>query len=180
MSSPLYTTKILRLAMAGAAYPRLPAPDASAELRTPVCGSRILLDAMLDDAGRIAAIGMEVHACAMGQASAGLFAASATGRDGGQMAAARDALAAWLNGTSEALPDWPGIAALAPARAYPARHSAILLPFDAARLAMAAVKISAFPEPVKAPSSHLPEEKSSPSPSAGRAGLEMNDLEANA
>lgn len=132
MSGGLYTTEILRLALGAALHPRLAAPDASAELRTPVCGSRILIDIALGGDGRIAAVGMDVHACAVGQASAGLFAAGATGWDIGAIATVRGALADWLSGERAVAPDWPGIAALAPARAYPARHAAILLPFDAA------------------------------------------------
>ncbi len=137
MRSPLYTTEILRLAMGAAMHPRLTAPTVSAEARTPVCGSRIAIDLALDGDGRVTAVGLDVHACAMGQASAGLFAASAVGGNGAGLAAARDALAAWLSGASEYAPDWPGIAAMAPARAYPARHAAILLPFDAALSALA-------------------------------------------
>ncbi len=44
---------------------------------------------------------------------------------------ARQALAAWLTNDG-AMPDWPGIALLEPARGYPARHGAILLAWDAA------------------------------------------------
>ena len=44
----------------------------------------------------------------------------------------RDAIAAWFRGSDSAPPDWPGFELLAPARDYPARHGAILLPFDAA------------------------------------------------
>lgn len=137
MNSPLYTTEILRLAMGAAMHPRLTAPDASAEARTPVCGSRIALDLALDGDGRVSAVGLDVHACAMGQASAGLFAGSVKGRDAADLAMARDALARWLSDAGEGAPSWPGISALAPARAYPARHAAILLPFDAALSALA-------------------------------------------
>ena len=143
MNSPLYTTEILRLAMAAAAHPRLAAPSVSAEARTPVCGSRIAIDLALDDGGRVRALGMDVHACAMGQASAGLFAAALPGRDATAIASARAALAMWLGGAGETAPDWPGIAALAPARAYPARHAAILLPFDAALSAFAQRSVAA-------------------------------------
>jgi hypothetical protein len=41
----------------------------------------------------------------------------------------------WLGG-SDALPNWPGIAALTPARSRKSRHGAILLPFRALLAAM--------------------------------------------
>ncbi len=143
MSSPLYTTEILRLAMGAAMHPRLTAPGVSAEARTPVCGSRIAIDLALDGDGRVSAVGLDVHACAMGQASAGLFAASAVGYDAAGLAVAHETLAAWLSGASDNAPEWPGIAALAPARAYPARHAAILLPYDAALSALAQRSVAA-------------------------------------
>ena len=137
MSSALYTTDILRLALGAAMHPRLDAPHGSAEQRTPVCGSRIIVDVALDGDGRIASVGMDVHAGAMGQASAGLFAAAARGRDRGDVLIARNGLAEWLAGDRAVPPDWPGIEALVSARTYPARHAAILLPFNAASSAMA-------------------------------------------
>ena len=48
-----------------------------------------------------------------------------------ELAAARDALAAFLAGERDDPGDWPGLEALAAARGYPARHGAILLPFEA-------------------------------------------------
>lgn len=132
MSAPLYTTEILRLAMASAAHPRLPSPDLSVEARTPVCGSSIILDIATDGAGRVTAVGFALHACAMGQAAAGIMASGIVGRTLDDISATIVALSSWLDGNSDTVPDWPGIAALAPARVYPARHAAILMPFRAA------------------------------------------------
>ncbi len=139
MSAPLYTTEILRLAMAAAAYPRLTAAHASVEARTPVCGSSITLDIVTDGTGRATSVGFALHACAMGQAAAGIMAGGMAGRTFDDITATLAALAAWLDGGSDTPPDWPGIAALAPARAYPARHAAILMPFRAAAEALRAV-----------------------------------------
>lgn len=136
MSSALYTTDILRLALRAAMHPRLDAPHGSAEQRTPVCGSSIVMDVKIDGDGRLIAVGMDVHACAMGQASAGLFAEGARWRDRGDVLIARNSLAEWLAGARAVPPDWPGIEALVEARAYPARHAAILLPYNAASVAM--------------------------------------------
>lgn len=131
MSEPLYTPAILRLTIKATEYPRLPNADASETLRTPVCGSVIDLDITLDDAGAIAATGFDIRACAMGQASSALFAASVVGRTPAELTAMVTALEAWLQGATDDAPDWPGIAILAPARSRPGRHAAILLPFRA-------------------------------------------------
>lgn len=141
MSPPLYNRDILALAVAMTDYPRLSVPQVSGERRAPLCGSRVMLDLDFDDDGRAVRIGIAAEACALGQAAATLFARGAIGRDGHALAAAAAALASWLAGHRETPPDWPGIALLAPARAYPARHAAILLPFAlAAQLAEAAMQ----------------------------------------
>ena len=131
MPAALYTRDILRLAAAIPHLGRLAAPQASAEKRSPVCGSRVAVDVDLDGEGRVAALGQEVKACALGQASAALMGAHAIGRSAAELAQARDALAAWLAGASDGPGEWPGLDVLAPARRYPARHAAILLAFSA-------------------------------------------------
>ncbi|WP_077145683.1 iron-sulfur cluster assembly scaffold protein [Sphingopyxis sp. KK2] len=137
MSAPLYNRDILSLAVATAEY--LPLPDAAyhASLRAPLCGSRIILDLDTDDAGLVKAIGLHVEACALGQASAALLARHATGKGLSDIRAARAAIAGWFGGGDDR-PDWPGFDLLAPAKDYPARHGAILLPFDAAIAALEA------------------------------------------
>lgn len=131
VSDVLYNSHILRLAASIPHAARLEAPEASSEKRSPICGSRIAVDVALDAGGRIAALGQEVRACALGQASASLMGAHAIGRAPGELEATRDALADWLAGAREAAPDWPGIEILAPARAHRARHASIRLAFEA-------------------------------------------------
>jgi NifU-like protein involved in Fe-S cluster formation len=130
--SAIYSRDILRLASSIPHLGRLGHPQASAEKSSPVCGSRIVVDLSLGGDGRIAALGQQVSACALGQASAALMASHVVGRSSEEVAAARDALAAYLAGTRGDPGDWPGLAVFAHARAYPARHASILLPFDAA------------------------------------------------
>ena len=132
MNAPLYSLDVLRLAAASAGTPRLDHANSSAERRSPVCGSRITVDVVTDAAGRVAQYGHDVRACALGQASATILARSIVGRGHGEVAAARDALAAFLAGDSPSLPEWPAIEILARARPYVARHAAVLLAFDAA------------------------------------------------
>lgn len=131
MSAALYNAQILRLAAAIPHHARLADPHATIEKRSPVCGSRVTVDVVLDEAGRVAALGQEVRACALGQASAALMGAHAIGRSPGELAAARDALAAFLAGERDDPGAWEGLAIFAPARAYSARHSSIRLGFEA-------------------------------------------------
>ncbi|KTE01666.1 Fe-S cluster protein [Sphingopyxis sp. H038] len=135
MSAPLYNRDILALAVATAEY--LPIADARHRVskRAPLCGSAIILDLDTDDAGRVTRVGMHVEACALGQASAALLARHAPGLGLVELRAARDGIASWFAG-ADAQPDWPGFDLLAPAQGYPARHGAILLPFDAAIAAL--------------------------------------------
>lgn len=139
MASTLYTRDILRLATAIPHLGRLPDADSSAERRSPVCGSRITVDVVLDKAGQVSSIGLDVHACALGQASASVMGQAVLGKSLTDIVAARDALSTYLGGAGDSPGDWPGLAVFAAARAYPARHPAILLPFEALAAAMEAI-----------------------------------------
>jgi NifU-like protein involved in Fe-S cluster formation len=132
VTSALYNRDILRLAAAIPHAGRLERSGGHAEKRSQTCGSRVAVDVRLDGEGRIEALGQEVRACALGQASASLMGAHALGRTARELAAARDAFAAWLKGERADPGDWPGLAVFAHARPYAARHASILLAFEAA------------------------------------------------
>ena len=140
----LYNRDILRLAAAIPHLGRLAAPQGSAEKSSPVCGSRVAVDLVLDEGGRVAALGQEVKACALGQASAALMGAHAPGCSPAELADARDALAEFLAGRRGDPGAWPGLEIFAAARPFAARHASILLAFEAAaeaaRLAAASEK----------------------------------------
>ena len=131
MSAPLYNAEILRLAATIPHHERLPEPMATAERRSPICGSRVTIDVAVDDAGRVSEVGLLVRACALGQASSSLLASNILGRTPAELAAARDALTAWLAREGDA-PDWPGMDIFTPALDYTARHPSIRLAFEAA------------------------------------------------
>lgn len=130
MSAPLYNKDILRLAASIPHHQRLMDAQASVERRSPTCGSRVIVDVQMAE-GRVADMGLDVKACALGQASASLMAAQAIGMSATELADARDRLTAYLAGESDDLEFWPGLAVLAPARGYPARHASIRLGFEA-------------------------------------------------
>ena len=131
----LYTPELLRLAVELAEWPPLDTASLHGSARSPACGSTLSLDLTLDGEGRIERLGMRVRACAVGQAAAAIFARHAQGRDSAQLALTLDRLEAWLDDQGPA-PEWPGLGAIAPARDYPARHGAMLLPWKAALAAL--------------------------------------------
>lgn len=136
MNAPLYTLDVLRLAGS------LPEPidleriDGSATERSPTCGSTVSCSVQLDGKGRVQALSQTVEACAFGQASAAVVAQQSTGRGRDEIAEALDQLQAWLAGDRDDPPEWPGLAALGPARAKRSRHGAILLAWRALLAAM--------------------------------------------
>ena len=132
VSAPLYNSTILRLAASIPHQQRLAAPQATVERRSPVCGSRVTVDIALDDEGKVAEVGQEVRACALGQASASLLGQAVLGKTVGELEAARDALTAYLAGKRDDPGGWPGLDIFAPARAHSARHASIRLAFEAA------------------------------------------------
>lgn len=136
MSTTLYTLDILRLAAATGDWPRLAKADVHVERRSATCGSRLIVDVAFGADGRVAAYGQAVHACALGQAASTLFARHVVGRSAAELDKASRDIARWLAEPDASIPEWPGIAALERAREYPARHSAIRLPFEAAAAAV--------------------------------------------
>jgi len=130
----LYTPELLALTLRLADYPWTEDFALTGDARSKSCGSTLTIGLELED-GRITRIGLRARACAVGQASAAIFADAARGLDRAAIEAGHDAMAAWLAGAGP-LPDWPGIAHLEPARGYPARHGAMMLPWQAALAAL--------------------------------------------
>ena len=126
----LYTPEILASAMELTAFPWIETHHFKGAARSRSCGSAIEIGLSLDLHGHVAAVGVKPHACAVGQAAAAIFAKGAIGLGRNDLLGARETLAKWLAG-GDAEPAWPGIALLEPARAYAARHGAILLAWDA-------------------------------------------------
>ena len=130
-SANLYTREVLALATSLSHWPLDPALGLTGAARSPTCGSQITLGLDLDEAGRVSRVGLRAQACAIGQASAALFAQGAVGRSRGELDAALGSIRRWLK-DGGALPDWPEFRTIAGAREYPARHGAITLAWQAA------------------------------------------------
>ena len=135
-AAALYSPDVLTLATSLARYPLDDTLTLRGTARSATCGSAIELGLLCSPAGAIERLGLRTHACAIGQAAAALFADSALGKDQAAIAGAITRIEGWLAGGE--LPDWPGLAVIAAARDYPARHGAILLAWRAALVALSA------------------------------------------
>ncbi|GGH47963.1 iron-sulfur cluster assembly scaffold protein [Frigidibacter albus] len=138
----LYSQRILALAADIPHLGRLPAPQGTARRRSPLCGSTVTADVVLQD-GIVVEFRQDVKACALGQAAAAVAGAAMIGRTRAEIEAARDALAAMLKdaGPVPAAP-FDGFEVLLPARDYRNRHASILLALEAAADAAAAAEAS--------------------------------------
>lgn len=139
-SARLYTPELLALAVELSTWPPLENAPLHGEARSPTCGSTLAMDVALEDNGAIGRLGMRVRACAVGQASAAIFARHAHGRDADRLASDLQQLEAWIAGEG-AQPGWPDLALIDAARGYPARHGAILLPWKAALAALSSTPV---------------------------------------
>ncbi|MBB4856824.1 NifU-like protein involved in Fe-S cluster formation [Novosphingobium chloroacetimidivorans] len=126
----LYSPEVLALATGLAAYRLDDALVLRTEARSRSCGSALTLGLALDADGNVARVGLRSQACAIGQASAAIFAQAAQGRSTRELTRTADAMSRWIAG-EEAMPDWPGLATIAVARDYPGRHGALMLPWTA-------------------------------------------------
>jgi NifU-like protein involved in Fe-S cluster formation len=131
----LYTPRLLALSAQLAEFPLAGPYQYQAEARSRTCGSTLDIGLDCGADGRVDAIGLQVTACAIGQSSAAIMAASAIGRRSFDLPATCTAIEAWLRGEG-GLPDWPGFDALEPALPHPGRHDALLLPWRAATTAL--------------------------------------------
>ncbi|WP_211277363.1 iron-sulfur cluster assembly scaffold protein [Erythrobacter donghaensis] len=135
VSSKLYSPELLGLATGLADFPLTSDLPLRAEERSRTCGSVIALGLAIDDDGLVSAVGINISACAIGQASAAVMAQAIRGDNPGHVRLTATGLERWLAGEGE-LPLWPSIAALTPARDHPGRHGALLLPWKAASAAL--------------------------------------------
>ena len=134
-AAKLYTPDLLAATLELVHYPPLECAQLHGEARSPTCGSTLAMDLSLGEDGTVSRIGLTVRACAVGQASAAVFARHASGRSEGEILAMAERFSAWLDDEAP-MPDWPDIALIVPAQAYPARHGAMLLPWNAAKAAL--------------------------------------------
>lgn len=131
MIDDLYSAKLLKLAANMPRVGRLAAPDASVEKVAKLCGSRVVVDVVVDG-DRVVDFAQEVKACALGQAAASVLGAEVVGATLPELEVAVQQFRAMLK-TGASAPDgrFSDLAMLAPVKDYPARHASTLLAFEA-------------------------------------------------
>ncbi|MEM8800020.1 MAG: iron-sulfur cluster assembly scaffold protein [Pseudomonadota bacterium] len=141
--SELYNRQILRLA---ADIPRLGSlnrVDGTAERRSPLCGSKLSVEVVFD--GRITDYAQQVKACALGQASASLFARHVVGKGRDELIDAASQMEAFLKGGRVPAGDWQAFEIFTPAVEHTSRHGSIMLPFQATLDAIEAAEAKVSP-----------------------------------
>jgi NifU-like protein involved in Fe-S cluster formation len=127
----IYQEKLLAYAGDIARIERLGDPDASATVVSRSCGSEVTVDLKMRD-GVIADFGQKVEACALGSASASIFARVCIGKTLAEIRKVRVRMLEMLkNGGPSPDGDWSELALLEPARIFNNRHQSIMLPFNA-------------------------------------------------
>lgn len=127
----LYSGRILELAADIPHLGRLEQPGATIKKRSPLCGSTVTVDIVMQD-GKVADFAQDVKACALGQAAASIVGSAIIGATEDQIVEARDSLKFLLksDGPTPAAP-FDGFEVLRPAAAYKNRHASILLAIEA-------------------------------------------------
>lgn len=132
MIDELYSARILKLAANLPHSGRLAAPEGTGEKVAKLCGSRAIVDVVLDGEGRVAAFAQDVKACALGQAAAGVLGEAVIGASLDELIQARDAMQAMLKDGGEGPTGrFEGLRALKQVADYPARHASTMVAIEA-------------------------------------------------
>jgi len=128
----LYSARILSLAANLPHSGRLPAPEGSAERVAKLCGSKAIVDVVLDADGRVSGFAQTVKACALGQAAAGVVGENVLGASVEEIEAARDAMSAMLKSGGDG-PEgrFEALRVLKQVADYPARHASTMVALEA-------------------------------------------------
>ena len=127
----LYTNNILKLASTIPITSRIKHPDVSITKRTAICGSSITLDLNIAES-RIKEVGLDIKACALGQASACIFLTHAVGLDLATTLELRKNLKTFLETGPFLIKDpFASYKYFEPAQKVPYRHDSVLLVLDA-------------------------------------------------
>ena len=132
MIDELYSVRILSLAANLPHSGRLAAPEGTGERVAKLCGSKAIVDVVLDAEGRVQDFAQDVKACALGQAAAGVVGQSVIGASAAEIVDARDSMLAMLKSGGEG-PEgrFEGLRALKLVADYPARHASTMVGLEA-------------------------------------------------
>lgn len=110
---------------------RLASSDASVTMVSPLCGSQVSVDLVLDGES-VSQFGQKVRACTLGAAAASIVARHVTGKSAAELRALRARMREMLkNDGPPPDGDFAQLAILEPARDLISRHGSIMLVFDA-------------------------------------------------
>ncbi len=131
MIDDLYSARILALAANMPHAGRLSSPGASSEKVSRLCGSKVVVDVVMQG-GRVAEFAQDVRACALGQAAAAILGEHVIGASVEELTQGRDGLRDMLKaGAPPPQGRFADLAVLAQVREFPARHASTLLAFEA-------------------------------------------------
>jgi NifU-like protein involved in Fe-S cluster formation len=131
MIDDLYSARLLKLAANMPRAGRLAVPHGTAEKVAKLCGSRVVVDVVVDG-DQIVDFAQDVKACALGQAAAAVLGTHVVGASLSEIEMARDAFRAMLkDGADAPVGRFSDLSMLAPVKDYPARHASTLLAFEA-------------------------------------------------
>jgi NifU-like protein involved in Fe-S cluster formation len=132
MIDDLYSARILTLAANLPHAGRLSGPEGTGERVAKLCGSKAIVDVVLDDAGRVIDFAQDVKACALGQAAAGVLGESVIGASAEELRQARDAMRDMLKSGGEGPAGrFEGLRVLKQVADYPARHASTMVAIEA-------------------------------------------------
>jgi NifU-like protein involved in Fe-S cluster formation len=146
MIDGIYNRGVLDLAGNVGRLGRLADADASATAQSKLCGSIITVDLKVTDS-RVSDYAQDVHACALGTASAAVMAKVVVGSTPDELRAVRETMRLMLKENGPP-PDgrFAELAVLEPVRDYKARHASTLLVFDAVAEALDRIDAAARPK----------------------------------
>jgi NifU-like protein involved in Fe-S cluster formation len=132
MIDDLYSARILTLAANLPHAGRLSGPEGTGERVAKLCGSKAIVDVVLDDAGRVIDFAQDVKACALGQAAAGVLGESVIGASVDELRTTRDSLRDMLKSGGEGPAGrFEGLRVLKQVADYPARHASTMVAIEA-------------------------------------------------
>ena len=126
----VYNQQLIALSEQASAPKHLPKPDSSAKAISPICGSEVTVELVVQG-DKVADFGYEVEACALTKSVVAVMSKVISGKRRAEIAKAGAALQAMLEGGSPPAGDWAELKILEPVRDYKSRHNAIMLPFEA-------------------------------------------------
>ena len=148
MLNDIYNKKILGFAGNIPRLERLPEPDATVTEVSRTCGSQVTVDIKFDGS-KVTDFGHDVKACALGQAASSIMARNVIGATEEELCTVRDQIRAMLKqGGTPPGGKWADLEVLAPVVDFPARHTSVMLTFEATCNAIAKARGDETPQPL--------------------------------